>query len=201
MKNSGKNIIGLGMFLFVLTAAGFGQQGKTNLDVKTVQGYKIGNDKVISGVEIREKESIKVSRTATLEFTPKSTTAEVKVNMTEDYNYLDFSIEGHIKSGSITVDLIDPKGDNKGTFNLKLDEMKVTGDAKVAKVEVVTGAMKKCFSNPLNGSWIIRATPVVTEASVYITIIQEFRRQLGNTYYVDDIHVDSTTIDKPKKKN
>ncbi len=207
MKNSILNALGLALILFVATGYSFGQEKNSRLEEKTVQGFALTKsegtivESTVQGVASRDqsRESIKLERHANLTFTPESTTSEARIKMTNDYNYLSVNIQSTFKAGSVTVELIDPKGEKRGNFDLKLDDMVITGNVKSQKMEVVTGQMEKEFAHPLIGEWAIRVIPVAADGYVIITFTQEFRPRIGNTVHVEGVRLAPTTGDKQKK--
>jgi len=203
MKNSVKNVAGIALILLATAGISSGQEKNTKSEEKTVQGFPITRPTAttIDGVATisQSPEPIKVANGATLKFSPESKTSEVKIKMTEDYNYLVVDINGNFKAGTVTVELIDPKGEKRGNFNLKVDDLVITGNVESTKATNAQGQMRKEFANPPIGEWIVRAIPVKAEGAITVSCSREFRPHLGNTIYVDGIRVDPAAVEKQKK--
>lgn len=158
-----------------MTVAGYALDPLEHQPV-TVTGYPI----TVTGYPISVKDLVSIRRKATLTFTGESKTSEVKINMTEDYNFLKIFIQSSFRSGSIAVELVDPKGEKRGEYHLKSNDLIITGDKTTIQEEVV-GNLQKDFSNPLKGEWIVRAVPVSAEGTITVMIIQEYAPVLGTT--------------------
>ena len=203
MKNSLKNVAGIALILIATAGISIGQEKSSKSAEKAVQGIAIARPAAatIEGVAIagQTTEPIKLARTASLKFNPETKTSEVKIKITEDYNYLMVDIYGDFKAGSITVELIDPKGEKRGHFNLKVEDIVITGNVESTKAAVAIGKMQKGFAHPIVGEWIVRAIPVNAEGGISISFSQEFRPEIGNTIYVDGVRVDPAAVEKQKK--
>jgi len=120
-----------------------------------------------------DKDAFKLHRSRIINFKDESKLTEVKVNMTDDYNYLNINISCNFDKGSVLIELVDPKGEKKGNYSVKTDDSVVIGD-KTTTQEHVMGEMAKEFTTPLKGEWIIRATPISATGRVQIEIIQQY---------------------------
>jgi len=120
-----------------------------------------------------DKDAFKLHRSRLINFKDESKLTEVKVNMTDDYNYLNINISCNFDKGSVLIELVDPKGEKKGNYSVKTDDSVVIGD-KTTTQEHVMGEMAKEFTTPLKGEWIIRATPISATGRVQIEIIQQY---------------------------
>jgi hypothetical protein len=72
------------------------------------------------------------------------------------------------------VELLDPKGEKRGEYNLKSNETDHHRRSNTTVQEEVSGNLQKDFFNPLKGEWIIRAVPVAAEGTINVMIIQEY---------------------------
>ena len=198
MKNSMKFIAGVVLVLLAFTVAGFGQEevkvvegyridppkaGKATRTTKAdrsiaVAGQPIaplataGSAVTVQGFALPENDKVATQRKAVLTFKGESKPSEVKVKVADEEGYLVIMIQSSFRSGSIAVELLDPKGENRGKYMLKTDDLIVTGD-KTSVMEEVSGEMQKDFVNPLKGEWTIRAIPVSAEGTINIMIRQE----------------------------
>ncbi|MCX6225802.1 MAG: hypothetical protein NTV01_13795 [Bacteroidia bacterium] len=210
MKKTVKIIAGFGTVLLMLTGAGYGQEAVKTVEgfkidppkatktkpakagkAVTVTGYPIApvaatptSMATVEGFALPEKDQVSIQRKASLRFSGETKVSEAKIKMTGDYNYLMIALHGGLMSGSVTVEMIDPKGEIRGKFNLKTDDLVVTGD-KTSIQQMVNGDMQKDFRMPLSGEWIIRATGVTAEGVIDIVINQQYRPGMGTTEPID----------------
>lgn len=164
MKNSMKLLTGLGVLLITFYGSVFGQEAVT------VTGHPLRSTGVAS-----DREQLKINRASSLRFDNESEKSEVKINMTADYNFLQIQIASNFESGKMTLELIDPKGEKRGSFNLITDDPIVVKGKNTTSREMVSGNLNKEFRNPLAGEWIIRAIPVDATGSINISITQEYQ--------------------------
>ncbi|TSA32606.1 MAG: hypothetical protein D4R64_15820 [Porphyromonadaceae bacterium] len=166
MKNSIKITVGVMAMMFAVTEFCFSQESTDKKD------RSFGTMVINTYVE-RGKDDIKVERRRTLDFKNESKKAEVKVNMTEEYNYLKIKIISQFNQGSVILEIVDPKGEKQGTYTAKSDEPVLIGD-KTSTRESVNVEMEKTFNPPLKGEWIIRAIPASATGYISITITQQY---------------------------
>jgi hypothetical protein len=133
----------------------------------------------VEGFALPEKDQVLIERKASLRFSGETKVSEAKIEMTGDYNYLRIALHGGFISGSVTVEMIDPKGEVRGKFSLKTDDLVITGD-KTSIQQMVNGDMLKEFRIPLIGDWIIRASGVTAEGVLDIIITQQYRPGMGS---------------------
>jgi hypothetical protein len=138
----------------------------------------------VEGFALPEKDQVSIQRKASLRFSGETKVSEAKIKMTGDYNYLMIALHGGLMSGSVTVEMIDPKGEIRGKFSLKTDDLVITGD-KTSIQQMVNGDMQKDFRMPLSGEWIIRATGATAEGVIEIAINQQYRPGFGITEPVE----------------
>ncbi len=150
-----------------------------SLEPLSVAGFPVGTlaptsaeAVTVTGFALPDNEKVSTQRKATLTFKGESKPSEVKVKVTEEEGYLKIMVHSSFESGSVSVELIDPKGENRGKYTLKTDDLIVTGDKTTVREEV-TGDMQKDFVDPLKGEWIIRAIPVAAEGKIDVMILQE----------------------------
>lgn len=198
MKNSMKFVAGICLILLAGTGAGFCQEDvkvvegyridppKAGKAVKTTKADKsiavagqpgvplttAGSAVTVQGFALPDNDKVATQRKATLTFNGESKPSEVKVKVSDGEGYLAIMIQSSFRSGSIAIELVDPKGENRGKYMLKTDDLIVTGD-KTSVQEEVSGEMRKDFVNPMKGEWIIRAIPVSAEGTINVMIRQE----------------------------
>lgn len=123
------------------------------------------------------QEEVKINRNKQLKFDGESKKAEIKVGSIEDYNYLVLNINCQLTEGSVKLSIIDPKGDQQGTFTVKTDEQDVIGNNTTSN-SMVSGQMAKVFGKPSIGDWIVRAEPTSAKGQLSIGIIQGFEPRI-----------------------
>lgn len=123
------------------------------------------------------QEEVKVNRTKKLTFNGESEKTEIKVKSGSEYNFLRFSIAVELTGGQMTVEVIDPEGEKKGSFTVKSEDVIVKGKNTKEESEV-TGQMSKSFSNPIKGDWIIRAKPGSATGQLHLNIFQAFEPRI-----------------------
>ena len=173
MKNSMKIRIGLLAFLLSLTGLCFGQKA----DEKKSVGIK-----KISAVEQEQtQDAVKFKRNRSLDFSNESKKSEIKIVSTTEYNYLIIKVWCSLFNGNALLEIIDPKGDVKGTFKIKSDDTVVMGDQTKTNGTVV-GEMEKIFSEPIPGEWIFRAKPSTAKGHLELTIYQGYEPEVNMLY-------------------
>ena len=119
------------------------------------------------------QEELSLARSWSLSFDNESEKAEVKVKMTDEYNYMKFIVNSSFTKGKMLVELIDPNGKKQGNFTVK-----AYGEIKKGKntnsKSRVAGNMQKAFKHPLIGTWIIRAIPSSATGELQINVQQQF---------------------------
>jgi hypothetical protein len=142
----------------------------------------------LEGFALPQEHWVTIRRTAKLYFDGESKASEVKIKMTDEHNYLTIGIQSSFWTGTLSIELIDPKGVNQGKFTLKTDDLVVTGD-KTRVNEEVKGNMQKDFSNPMKGEWIVRAIPLSAKGHIEVSIVQQYRPGIETTATIEVIGV------------
>jgi hypothetical protein len=137
--------------------------------VKEVVGYPLTDQEPV-------KDEISINRSRKLEFVNESKKSEVKITMTDEYNYLGISIRSQFSKGTVMVEIYNPKGEKQGTYTLKTEETVVLGD-NTSSGEEVTGSFDKYFKLPLTGEWVIRAIPTAATGSIQLILNQKYIRR------------------------
>ena len=119
------------------------------------------------------KDEITIHRSRSLGFQNESKKSEVKITMTNEYNYLGISIRSKFIKGTLVVEIFDPKGDKQGSYTLKTEETVVLGENTISG-EQVSGEFDKYFKFPINGEWIIRAVPTSATGTIELVLIQKY---------------------------
>jgi hypothetical protein len=216
MKKSMKIFGVLGTALFLSTGicaaqvAGTVKATKSTGEAKPVKQISVAGYAVdptdatqpvtVQGFPIVVKDQISIQRKALLTFKGESKATEVKIKMTDEYNFLKIMISSSFRSGQITVELMDPKGEKRGEYNLKSNELIITGDNTTIQEEV-SGNMQKDFNNPLKGEWIIRAVPVAAEGTINVMIIQEYHPEMERYAATEAVSAQPAPKQKQKKEN
>ena len=216
MKNSMKIFGVMGTALFLLSGFCSAQVAESVKATKStgeakpakqisVAGYAIdpteaGQPVTVQGFPIVVKDQVSIQRKALLTFKGESKATEVKIKMTDEYNFLKIMISSSFRTGQIAVELLDPKGEKRGEYNLKSNELIITGDNTTIQEEV-SGNMQKDFNNPLKGEWIIRAVPVAAEGTINVMIIQEYHPEMERYAATEAVPAQPAPKQKQKKDN
>jgi hypothetical protein len=128
---------------------------------------------ILTNTLILAQEYKKVDQSNTIVFDDASKISETYVNVSDDFNFLALNIECKLTAGSLSVELINPKGDVKGNFTII-----VVSDRKNAQSEEGgNGQIEKNFRNPITGNWLIRFKPknASGSAKIFSTLIYNQR--------------------------
>ena len=101
-----------------------------------------------------QKQCSGTSMTRTIELDDSSETEKIKIDVAEDTKNLSFNVYGLVKSGSLTVEVYDPKGNKHGNFSVE-SQIKASSTAK----EKVCGQMQRSIKDPVKGKWVIKLIP------------------------------------------
>lgn len=151
-----------------ITATGYQMPAKAAAKEVTVEGFELSPD----------KDQIDMKRNRILNFKNASKKSEVKINITEDQNWLDLKIESSFDSGTVLVEIIDPEGLKIGTYTVKTDEPVDLGENTTSH-EQVSATFGKTFRYPKKGEWVIRALPTAATGWIAIDITQAIRPGLN----------------------
>ena len=100
----------------------------------------------------------KISKSKDFNFNGATTPISIEIDLTSDFNYLSLSLAGHIYSGEINFEVLDPKGKSKGKFNIQTEKTAV-GISTTATSQA-SGNMIKSFRNPIPGKWMVKIEPI-----------------------------------------
>ncbi len=143
---------------------------------------------------IDSQEYSRLDREKDLYFDNESETAEVKINVTDEYNFLMISVECFLTSGEMLLELLDPRGNKKSNFTIKTD-YNVKSGKNTTVDESVRGNMEKAFRNPIKGDWIVRVKPQKAKGHLKIHSSQIYNPR-ADMLEVDQIKEDA----KPDKE-
>ncbi|WP_298903327.1 hypothetical protein [uncultured Psychroserpens sp.] len=108
----------------------------------------------IQAQQNNQKHCDAITLNRSIQFDGSSDTEEIKVEVADSAKKLYVSINSTIKSGYLTVEVYDPKGNKKGNFSI---ESQVKSSNK--KKELVCGQMQKHIDDPIQGNWVIKLIP------------------------------------------
>lgn len=128
-------------------------------------------------VPVIGQEEVQIKRTKSLEFDGESKKTEVIVKSTSEYNYLRLNLLCNLEDGDVTIEIIDPEGENQGSFTVKSDKTVTHGNKTIVK-EYVSGSMSKAISLPMHGDWVIRAKPSAAKGVGQFNIMQGFEPKI-----------------------
>ncbi len=108
-----------------------------------------------------------ISLARSIEFNGSSDTEQIKVEVSEGSKDLTLQVNGTIKSGYLTVEIFDPKGNKKGNFSI---ESQISSSD--TKKEMVCGQMSRQIKDPMKGSWIVKLIPKDVVGDITINSMQ-----------------------------
>ena len=110
-----------------------------------------------------------VSLNRTIQFDGSSDQENIVIDVSKNTSKMHVSINSTVKSGYLTVELYDPKGNKKGNFSI---ESQVNSSQKK---EQVCGQMQKHIDDPIKGKWVIKLVPnkVIGDVSICTSLHDE----------------------------
>jgi len=90
---------------------------------------------------------------------------EVIVKVEKEIPVMFLTINGGIKSGSVSVEIYDPNGKKQGSFTIENDADENS--------EVTNGSINRSFKAPMKGKWKVRVDSNKAYGNVFITSIQK----------------------------
>ena len=101
-----------------------------------------------------------------IKFDNSSESREIKVDVQDDTDVIHLSINSSITSGTVTIELYDPKGEKVGNFTVE------SSGNNSGYSEEVCGQFNKHIENPRSGSWVVKIKPAKASGKVYISTNQ-----------------------------
>jgi hypothetical protein len=93
-------------------------------------------------------------------FAEESKVAEVKINVSDEYNFLKIKIGSFLQRGEASFEIINPKGEVKGKYSIVASEDKDIVKGENTHVEsFASGEMERAYRDPEKGDWIVRIIP------------------------------------------
>ena len=124
---------------------------------------------IVNAQQFSQKSCNAVCKTRTIELDDSSDKETITVDVSEDVNKMHLNINSNVKSGYLTVELYDPKGNKKGNFSIE-------SQSKSSKTkEQVCGQMQKYIEDPIEGKWTVVLVPkkVVGNVSICTSLYNE----------------------------
>jgi len=100
--------------------------------------------------------SFNSSRSITLDVSSKS--ESIKMQVDKDTKNLLISVNSTISSGELTMEILDPKGNEHGSFSVE-SQMTSNSASQGKSKDEVCGQLNKSFSKPMAGQWIVKLKP------------------------------------------
>lgn len=104
------------------------------------------------------QEYIQMERSKIITLSTESDKSEVKIPVSDAYNYLKIKVEGQFKQGDVLIEIVDPNGVIKKDLSIKSEVNDSKGNKSTTR-ESVNGEMEKTCRNPDKGDWLVRITP------------------------------------------
>ena len=142
---------------------------------------------VISTVGFGQEFS-KMERRRDLAFTKESKVAKIKINVSDEFNFLQITIMSEFAVGEALIEILDPKDEVRGKYTIVADGDIVAGENTKVN-SFVSGEMERYYRDPVKGDWMVRITPKnATGNTVIVTTL------LGNPR-VDLLEIDQIKQD------
>ena len=101
--------------------------------------------------------------TRQIELSDSSDNESIELDVSKDIKCLMIGVGSTIESGSLTMEIFDPKGDKQGNFSV---ESQISSSAK--KKEKVCGQLNKTFKDPMPGTWVVKLKPKKVTGTISI---------------------------------
>jgi len=102
-----------------------------------------------------------------IELDDSSSNEVVKVEVKDNTKHLMIGVNSTISSGSLTMEIFDPKGNKQGNFSVE-SMMSSNSNAQGKNKETVCGQLNKSFQDPMKGSWTIKLKPRKVSGKIHI---------------------------------
>lgn len=108
------------------------------------------------------------STTRNIELEDSSDNEAIKLTVEDGTECFQVGVNSTIESGSLTMEIFDPKGDKQGNFSVE-SQLSSSSSSGGKKKEMVCGQLNKTFKEPMAGEWTIRLKPkrVTGKISIY----------------------------------
>jgi len=105
--------------------------------------------------------------TRNIQLDDSSSNEVVKVEVKENAKHLMIGVNSTISSGSLTMEIYDPKGNKQGNFSVE-SMMSSSSSSKGKNKETVCGQLNKSFQDPMKGDWTIKLKPKKVSGKIQI---------------------------------
>lgn len=105
--------------------------------------------------------------TRSIELDDSSSNEVVKVEVKDNAKHLMIGVSSTISSGSLTMEIFDPKGNKQGNFSVE-SMMSSSSSSKGKNKESVCGQLNKSFQDPMKGDWTIKLKPKKVSGKIQI---------------------------------
>jgi hypothetical protein len=105
--------------------------------------------------------------TRNIELDDSSSNEVVKVEVKDNAKHLMIGVNSTISSGSLTMEIFDPKGNKQGNFSVE-SMMSSNSNSKGKNKETVCGQLNKSFQDPMKGEWTIKLKPKKVSGKINI---------------------------------
>lgn len=106
--------------------------------------------------------------TRNIELEDSSSNEVIKVAVADDANHLMIGVNSTITSGSLTMEIFDPKGNKQGNFSVE-SMMRSSSNSKGKNKETVCGQLNKSFKDPMKGDWTVKLKPKKVSGKIQIS--------------------------------
>jgi len=102
-----------------------------------------------------------------IELNDSSSNKVVKVEVKDNSKHLMIGVNSTITSGSLTMEIFDPKGNKQGNFSVE-SMMSSNSNSKGKNKETVCGQLNKSFKDPMKGDWTVKLKPKKVSGKIQI---------------------------------
>ena len=140
------------------------------------------------------QEYIKLERSKKFIFANESKVAETKIDVTEEYNFLQIQIQSVFQAGEALVEILDPKGEVRGKYSIITDS-DIKKGANTSVSSMVNAEMERAYRDPAKGDWKVRITPKNAAGETFIRTLLIFHPK------ADVLEIDKIEKGSGSKKN
>ena len=108
-------------------------------------------------------EETNFSLTRSISLSDNTSSKEIPIEINTGSPEFLLSVNCNLQSGILNVEVYDPKGGKRGSFSVK-----GSGNDKSGWSETVGGIINKSFTNPLEGTWILKFIAKKVTADIMI---------------------------------
>ena len=102
-----------------------------------------------------------------IELEASSDNESITLQVEKDVECLQIGVNSTIKSGSLTMEIYDPKGNKQGNFSVE-SQISSSSASQGKKKELVCGQLNKTIKEPMAGAWQVKLFPKTVTGTINI---------------------------------